>query len=208
MCESVLQGSIWNRDGIRRALLGCFMPTDELNRINTIDDRRESPYISLRMIFSALSNADSCFSEDWWRDTLAYIRAATPSLEDGVHQVRGDTIVARIHQGHTRPPSDAVLESHRAHVDVHVVLEGRETIAVWPADRLRVRTPYNDQQDVTFYDLPSEEGARLCLSPGFFAVFFPQDAHMTQLMDRQPVAIKKLVMKISVELAGNSPRAR
>jgi len=160
------------------------------------------------MIFDSLDNADGYFSGDWWRDTLAYIRSATASLEDGAHPVRGETIVARVHRGHTRPPSDAVLESHRSYVDVHVVLEGRETISVWPVDGLCVRTPYNDQQDVTFYDLPADEGIRLNLTPGFFAVFFPQDAHMTQLMDRQPVAIKKLVMKISVGLAGNQPRAR
>ena len=158
------------------------------------------------MIFDSLPNADACFTGDWWRDTLAYIRAATPSLPDGVHPVRGDAIVARVHTGHTRPAGEAVLESHRAYVDVHVVLEGRETIAIWPADRLRVRTPYNEGQDVTFYDPPVDEGTRLDLAPGFFAVFFPQDAHMTQLMGRHPAAIKKLVMKIAVGLAGEKLR--
>lgn len=160
------------------------------------------------MIFDSLHNADSYFSGDWWRDTLAYIRSATPSLEDGAHPVRSDMIVARVHTGQTRPANEAILESHRAYVDVHVVLDGRETIAIWPADRLRIRTPYDDRQDVLFYDPPADEGARLTLSPGFFAVFFPQDAHMTQLMDRRPAAVKKLVMKISAGLVGHASRAR
>ena len=160
------------------------------------------------MIFDSLDNASAYFTADWWQDTLAYIRSATPSLADGAHSVRGEAIVARVHQGHTRPASEAVLESHRAYVDVHVVLDGRETIAIWPADRLPVRTPYNDQQDVMFYDPPADEGVRLNLTPGFFAVFFPQDAHMTQLMEQRPVAIKKLVMKISVQLVGLASRAR
>jgi YhcH/YjgK/YiaL family protein len=160
------------------------------------------------LIFDSLSNADSYFTESWWQDTLAYIRSATPSLNDGVHPVRTDAIVARVHTGHTSPASGAVLESHRAYVDVHVVLEGRETIAVWPADHLHIRTQYDDEQDVVFYDPPADEGARLTLSPGFFAVFFPQDAHMTQLMDRRPAAVKKLVMKISVGLVGNLARGR
>jgi biofilm protein TabA len=159
------------------------------------------------MIFDSLDNASAYFAADWWHDTLAYIRSATPSLEDGAHSVRTDRIIARVHTGDTRPASDAVLESHRAYVDVHVVLDGRETIAVWPTDRLRVHTPYNDKQDVTFYDLPADEGVRLNLTPGFFAIFFPQDAHMTQLMDQRPAAIKKLVMKISVELVGHATRA-
>ena len=160
------------------------------------------------MIFDSLDNAGSYFIGDWWDETIAYIRSATPSLADGVHPVRTDTIVARVHTGQTRPASEAVLESHRAYVDVHVVLDGWETIAVWPTDRLRVRTPYSDKQDVTFYDLPEKDGLRLNLSPGFFTVFFPQDAHMTQLMDQRPAAIKKLVMKISAGLVGNRPRVR
>ena len=160
------------------------------------------------MILDSLSRADSYFTADWWRETLAYIRAATPALPDGVHPVRGETIVARVHTGQTRTPENAVLESHRTYVDVHVVLQGRETIAVWPADRLRVRTPYNRQQDVVFYERPEDQGTRLDLSPGFFTVFFPQDAHMTQLMDREQTTIKKLVMKVAVELIGQERSAR
>lgn len=158
------------------------------------------------MIFDSLHHADSYFTGDWWKDTLAYIRLATPSLPDGVHQVDGETIVARVHTGRTRPASDSVPESHLAYADVHVVLEGRETVAVWPSDRLILRTPYNKEQDVMFYDPPADAGLRLNLRPGFFAVFSPQDAHMTQIAQGEPERIKKLVMKISVELIGNSSR--
>lgn len=160
------------------------------------------------MIFDSLHNADSYFTENWWKDTLAYIRSATSSLNDGVHPVRTDAIVARVHTGQTRPASEAVLESHLAYVDVHVVLDGRETIAVWPADRLHIRTPYNDKQDVLFYDPPADEGAQLTLSPGFFAVFFPQDAHMTQIAQGAPARIKKLVMKVAVEVVGLQQRGK
>jgi YhcH/YjgK/YiaL family protein len=158
------------------------------------------------LIFDSLPNADAYFAGGWWRETLAYIRAATPSLPDGVHPVRGDAIVARVHSGHTRPASEAVLESHRTYVDVHVVLDGRETIVVWPAAGLRVRTPYNEAQDVIFYDHPPDEGMRVNLAPGSFAVFLPQDAHMTQLMEQRPAAIRKLVMKIAVELVREQRR--
>ena len=160
------------------------------------------------MIFDSLHHAGSYFFSDWWDETIAYIRSATPSLPDGIHQVRGDMIVARVHTGQTRPASESALESHRSYVDVHVVLAEQETIAVWPTDRLTIRTPYDKEQDVMFYDRPSGEGLRLNLQPGFFAVFFPQDAHMTQLLDQRPVTIKKLVMKISVGLIGNHPRRR
>ena len=171
-------------------------------------DQRLYAYRDSFVIFDSIEHAGCYFTGDWWKDTLAYIRAATPALPDGVHQIRGDSIVARVHTGQTRPEDECALESHRAYVDVHVVLDGRETIALWPTDRLVVRTPYSDRQDVAFYDPPSEAGLRLTLSPGFFAVLFPQDAHMTQVMDRRPAAIKKLVMKISVGLIGNASSRR
>lgn len=160
------------------------------------------------MIFDSLHHAGSYFIGDWWDETIAYIRSATPLLPDGVHQVRGDMIVARVHTGQTAPRAHAMLESHRAHVDVHVVLEGQDSLIVWPASRLRVRTPYNQTQDVVFYDPPAEGGVAFTLEPGSFAVLFPQDAHMTQLLDQRPVTIKKLVMKVSVGLIGNHPRRR
>lgn len=164
-------------------------------------------YKGLPMIFDSLEHAGCYFTGDWWDETLAYIRTATTSLPDGVHQVRGEAIVARVHSGKTRRAGDSVPESHLAYVDVHVVLDGRETIAVWPADRLTIRTPYDKEQDVMFYASPAEAGLRLNLQPGFFAVFFPQDAHMTQIAQGEPEPIKKLVMKISVGLVGNPPAA-
>lgn len=158
------------------------------------------------MIFDSLDNAGTYFTGDWWNETIAYIRSATPSLADGAHPVREEAIVARVHTGQTRPRKEAVLESHRAYADVHVVLEGCETIAVWPTNGLKIRTPYSSEQDVVFYDPPDNDGLLLTLQPGFFAVLFPQDAHMTQTARGAPSRIKKLVMKISVGLVGKNLR--
>ena len=160
------------------------------------------------MILDSLDNAECYFGGDWWRDTIVFIRSATPALADGEHVVRARRIIARVHTGQTTPRANAMLESHRAHVDVHVVLEGEDALIVWPASRLQIRTPYNQAQDVVFYDPPAEGGVPFTLRPGSFAVLFPQDAHMTQIANGAPARIKKLVMKISVALAGNAPGSR
>lgn len=152
------------------------------------------------MILDSLDNAECYFDEDWWRDTVAFLRSATPALADGEHPVCGRRIVARVHTGRTTPRAQAMLESHRAHVDVHVVLEGQDSLIVWPASRLTIRTPYSQAQDVVFYDPPADGGVPLTLHPGSFAVLFPQDAHMTQIAQGEPARIKKLVMKVAVEL--------
>ena len=160
------------------------------------------------MILDSLDNAECYFDGDWWRDTVAFLRSATPALADGEHLVRARQIVARVHRGQTTPRANAMLESHRAHVDVHVVLEGKDSLIVWPASRLQIRTPYNQAQDVVFYDPPAEGGVPFTLRPGSFAVLFPQDAHMTQITQGAPARIKKLVMKVAVELVGGQRRGK
>lgn len=152
------------------------------------------------MILDSLDNAECYFDGEWWRDTVAFLRSATPALADGEHEVRGRQIVARVHTAQTTPRTQAMLESHRAHVDVHVVLEGLDSLIVWPASRLQIRTPYSQEQDVVFYDPPADGGVPFTLKPGSFAVFFPQDAHMTQIAQGAPARIKKLVMKVAVKL--------
>lgn len=126
------------------------------------------------MIFDALPNADAYFTGftgDWWRDTLVYLRAATPSLPDGVHPVRGDVIVARVHTGQrARPATRSSNLTGPSWTCTSCWKGGKRS----PSGRLinSVSASSNDKQDGTFYDLPSgrERGcaARLTASPFSF----------------------------------------
>jgi beta-galactosidase beta subunit len=55
-------------------------------------------------------------------------------------------------------------------------------------------------RDVRFYAPPAGSAIRLPLQPGAFAVFFPQDAHMTLIAPASPAPIKKLVAKVPAAL--------
>ncbi len=152
------------------------------------------------MIVDSLANVGWYFKADWWRKVVEFIRTAHPALPDGEHALQGREVFVRILSLKTGPCEHTVLESHRSYVDIHVVLDGQETIEVWPTHLLTPRNGYDSERDVTFYMAPDGPPAVIDLRPGNFAVFFPQDAHMPQLVCEVPCQLKKLVVKTSVEL--------
>lgn len=90
---------------------------------------------------------------------------------------------------------DNVFEAHRKHIDVHVLLEGKELVEAAPLEAMREKKSYDAQKDVC--ELEGEALLKLVLSPGFFAVFFPRDAHKPGLsLGNCPQTVKKCVFKV------------
>lgn len=95
-------------------------------------------------------------------------------------------------EGRGRP--GARLESHRRHIDIQLTIAGHEEIG-WRAVSA-CQAPigaFDEQRDIQFYeDVPS---TWLALPPGYFAIFFPGDAHA-------PLAgeglLKKAIFKIAI----------
>ena len=105
----------------------------------------------------------------------------------------------------TRFRGEAKYESHRAFIDVQAIIEGEEGIDVTDIERLSVLEPYNPEKDVTFY-APFEFGSWLRLGAGDIAVFFPPDGHMPCLHPgRDPVLVRKVVVKVPVPHQNGSP---
>lgn len=153
------------------------------------------------MIYDRLENAASYFSSEAWNKAIEYVRSAPADLEDGVYPLMGNDVVARVMSYSTKHFQETVLESHKKYVDLQVLLAGREFGEVSSASEMSIRTPYAEEQDVAFY-FPDALGCycRMTLEPGRFAVFFPQDAHRTQLrVESTAEQVKKVVVKIAVQ---------
>tara|TARA_B100001971_G_C18218570_1_gene555570 strand:- start:1200 stop:1688 length:489 start_codon:yes stop_codon:yes gene_type:complete len=159
------------------------------------------------MIFDTIENARCYFSLPWWDRVNEFVVDVAPTLSDGEHSIVGKEMFARVMTCFTGRREDAILESHRTYVDIQIVLDGEEAIAIWPTRTLTPRTSYDSDRDVVFYNLPADSAAEIVLKPGLFAVFFPQDAHMPQLMSGAACQIRKLVIKATVDrvmLSGES----
>jgi biofilm protein TabA len=116
---------------------------------------------------------------------------------DGRYQAEGDEIYYIVQRYATRPADQGRLEAHRKYIDIQFVAAGQECFGYAPLKGLKEKTPYDDEKDVAFFDVP-QHIAMTKLTAGMFAVFFPQDVHMPCLQVAGQENITKIVVKVRV----------
>ena len=108
-----------------------------------------------------------------------------------------DTCYAIVSNYTTASRDTKEYESHRKYIDVQMLIEGREYIEVAPIGSLEVTQDYSAEKDVLFY-ANSRRGDDLLLEPGKPVILMPEDGHMPGVAVSEPVAVKKVVVKIPV----------
>jgi YhcH/YjgK/YiaL family protein len=115
-------------------------------------------------------------------------------LPVGRHPVDGDRVYVVVAAGDGKAAGEVKLEAHRSYVDVHVVLEGEDTIGWKPASMCtRLAAAYDTERDFLLYDDTPE--LWITLRPGLFGVFLPEDAHAPMVSRGR---IRKAVVKVAV----------
>ena len=140
---------------------------------------------------------------------LDYIAAAKMPMEDGTTLLEhgGKAVVSSYVTKEVNPKG---YEAHLKYADVQFLLEGAEDIRCCPLEFLTPATEYDAEKDCRFYlddlsmhpaswsgEIPSAVSFRL--GAGYFAVVFPDDAHIPQLAVGTPAEVKKIVMKVPVD---------
>ena len=128
------------------------------------------------------------------------IAGLTPESPLGRLEIDGDRIYGNVMENDAVLPSAEKLEAHREYVDIQAVICGVEDMAWANIDGLEVVDPYDPEKDVEFRRTPSAGVSRLELTPGLFAVFYPEDGHYGKI---RPVSVpagkvKKVVIKIKL----------
>jgi biofilm protein TabA len=125
---------------------------------------------------------------------LEYLRDTDLSvIAPGRLDLDGDALYVSIDHVAGKGRHGVRLEAHRRYIDIQVAIEGHEEIGWRPLEACRAPLPFDENQDIGFFDDPPETW--FPLSPGQFAVFFPEDAH-APLAARG--ALKKAIMKVLV----------
>lgn len=154
------------------------------------------------MIIDSLKNQTLYPYGETWAKAFAFLRTVTPELEAGCYDIIGDDVYANVNFYETKPRTEAQPEDHQRYIDVQVMISGSETFEIFPKNSLRPAGPYDTDRDLQFYRLPEEPAPiRFTLTPGQFAVFFPEDVHMPGLNagdSEKPV--QKVVIKIRADL--------
>ena len=96
---------------------------------------------------------------------------------------------------------NAKYEAHKRFIDIQVVLEGAELIAVETLDTMYgypVITEYNEEKDVELYT-PNCDGIDKLLNAGDFLIIPPKDAHAPGICVNEQMTIKKAIFKVPVK---------
>jgi YhcH/YjgK/YiaL family protein len=113
----------------------------------------------------------------------------------GRYPIDGKRIHAIVQDYDTKPYADGFLEIHQRYIDIQFLVSGEELIGYAPFTGQPVQTPYNAEKDIAFLQGASDP---VRLTPGLFAVFFPQDAHMPGRTAGASVRVRKVVVKVAV----------
>jgi YhcH/YjgK/YiaL family protein len=102
----------------------------------------------------------------------------------------------------TRSRTEGCWESHRAYIDVQVIVAGEELMEVADVTHLAVAEDFRPAKDLIFYQ-PFDRGSVLHVRAGEAAVFSPSDAHLPSLRTGAAATlVRKTVIKVPVWAGG------
>ena len=152
------------------------------------------------MIFDAVVRLDHYETIPLREDIIKFMtNHDLTALEEGDHALSGDDLVLKILDYETRPSDELFFETHEQHIDLQIVLKGEERMELSCKERLiSADGPPGISGDFQFYK-PQGGFSTLYVSIGFFAVFFPWDAHRPGCSaDDISSLVKKAVFKIKI----------
>lgn len=108
---------------------------------------------------------------------------ALKRLAPGRHALQGDELYVLVQRNALVDWADARWEAHRRYIDIQFVLAGRQVIGCCDIAQLAPDAGYDAARDIEFLrDGAVDEGARLYMRAGDFAIFLPQDAHRPNVL--------------------------
>jgi YhcH/YjgK/YiaL family protein len=152
------------------------------------------------VIAAELAHWRRYFSGPVWERAFTHILVLGPDAEEGYTDLMGKDLFARVMSYETVEPAGSKLEAHRKYVDIQCPLAGGERIEWFPIKDLSALGDYNPDKDVIHFRRPDRAPLSVSLEPGLFAVFFPEDGHMPKLIVAEPRRMKKVVVKVSLDL--------
>ncbi len=123
------------------------------------------------------------------RKDLADLPVGWIDLDNGVR--------ASVQEYVTQPASELDFETHEKFFDIHYMVKGVEVVGVCMRDGLKVKIPYSEQNDVAFYYDPEFSSAAF-LREGDYTMVGYEDAHKPHVAAGEPMAVKKIVIKLPV----------
>lgn len=120
-------------------------------------------------------------------------------MEPGTYEIQGRDIYAQVFDAETKPAEQQRPEAHEKFVDVQFLASGQEKLGFAPDTGNYEVAKRFAERDLIFYKDVEHEGF-IEASPGCFSIFFPEDVHRPACAVKEPMTIRKVVVKINKDL--------
>lgn len=149
------------------------------------------------MIFGNMDNLqDYSFLEANIRACFAYAQANNLlEYAKGSYAIDGDALKVNIAEYTTSAAETRIWEAHKAYLDLHLMLRGKERIDTNHIQNMSVGD-YQPARD--FVPMDGNGNCSLILAPGDFLICYPTDGHRTGICVEGPEDIKKAIFKIKI----------
>lgn len=154
------------------------------------------------MIFDRSENLSRYMNRDDARRIYEFVSSVNRETPTGRHEIDGDRLFAFVSEYPTKTRSDAVLEAHNQYLDLHFLVYGEEKQEFYYRPEMTESVPYNSECEAALYCFPERKN-ELILRPGFFSLYFTDDAHAPQLAVGEPETVRKIVVKASAAVFEN-----
>lgn len=133
-------------------------------------------------------------------ESLTWIKNNAASVSPGIHELGKPGWVVNVHGYTTAPPLQCTWENHGVTVDVQYMIEGVEAIDVADVASLGAPTLSKPASDAELFADPGVPVTQVIMHPGTFVVLMPGEAHRPKVAVNGPAPLRKLVVKIPLDL--------
>jgi YhcH/YjgK/YiaL family protein len=116
------------------------------------------------------------------------------NLEEKKYEIDGDKIYATLKTYECKSRDLCTWDAHLKYIDIHFIIEGSEYIGYANIDKLDFQEYVEEKDKVVLRG----EGEYIRFEKDYFAIFFPQDAHMPIIKMSDSQQVKKVIIKIKI----------
>lgn len=146
------------------------------------------------MVVDKLENLEKYVSlNPLFAQAVEYLKSTDlDAHEIGKITLKEGELMVNFSQTRSKTKEEAKLETHNQFIDIQIPLSGVEIMGYTPRTDLP-EEEYNAEKDITFYKGLAKD--YLTITPGMFAIFFPQDGHAPGVTSD---GVKKVIVKVRV----------
>lgn len=140
-------------------------------------------------------------NKKYWDEAFAFITNTNlDTLSVGKQAIDGDNVFATVSDGPTKELDKTGWEAHHDHIDLHLIIRGRDKVGVTFAPAAHLTKPYDPVNDSDGNLLVSNDAKTDYYNedPGTLYIFFPHNSHRPGIHVDGYDKVKKLVIKVRV----------